>query len=195
MPKVVPEYKEKARERIVEAAQKVFSAKGYHNTRMEDIAEEVGVSKRTLYIYYENKEELFKAMCAEAPKAVSEMLQSCLTSKDFRQSCADFFNLTADQPPSGLEFEVIAAASRSPALRKIEKDLSEAEIDVISKFLQDLKKQGVLSKSFDAPRGARIMLAVHRGLMADLVLGAKKSEVVQAWVQAMDLIMRTDARK
>lgn len=193
MPKVVPEYKEKAKERIIEAAQTVFSAKGYHDTRMEDIAEKVGVSKRTLYIYFENKEELFKAMCAEAPKAVSEMLQSCLKGNDFGQSCAEFFNLTADQPPSGLEFEVIAAASRSPALRKIERDLSEAEIGVISKFLLDLKRNGNLSKSFDAPRMARVMLAIHRGLMADLVLGAKRSDVMQAWLEAMNLIMRNKA--
>ena len=62
MPKVVPEYKEQATKKILEAARSVFAEKGYHDARMEDIAEMVGVSKRTLYLYFTNKEELFAAI-------------------------------------------------------------------------------------------------------------------------------------
>ena len=41
MPKVVPEYKEQATKKILEAARSVFAEKGYHDARMEDIAEMV----------------------------------------------------------------------------------------------------------------------------------------------------------
>ena len=45
MPKVVPEYKELAKKRIIDAAYSVFYNKGYHKTTMDDVANEVGVSK------------------------------------------------------------------------------------------------------------------------------------------------------
>jgi AcrR family transcriptional regulator len=191
MPKVVPEYKEKARERILEAAQRVFSEKGYYETRMEDIAEKLGVSKRTLYLYYKNKEELFKAMCADAPSSIREMLKPCLASSDSEDACSAFFNLSTEQPAAGLEFEIIAAASRNPALRRIEKDLFESEFEIVSQFLHEMKKKGAVSQDFDVPRMARVLLAVYRGLMADLIMGVKKSEVRQAWIEATSLIMNS----
>jgi len=191
MPKVVPEYKEKARERILEAALRIFSQKGYYETRMEDIAEKLGVSKRTLYLYYKNKEELFKAMCADAPSAIKDMLRPCLDNGASGQACNAFFNLSTDQPPSGLEFEIIAAASRNPALREIEKDLFESEFEIVSQFLQEMKKNGGLSKDFDVPRMARVLLALYRGLMADLIMGVKKSEVRKAWIEATNLVMNS----
>lgn len=48
------------REAIVEAAIRVFSRKGYHNTRMEEIALEAGAGKGTIYEYFDSKLELFQ---------------------------------------------------------------------------------------------------------------------------------------
>jgi len=62
MPKVVSGYKEQATKKILEAARSVFTKKGYHEARMKDIAEMVGVGKPTLYLYFKNKEELFAAI-------------------------------------------------------------------------------------------------------------------------------------
>ncbi|MEN6351319.1 MAG: TetR/AcrR family transcriptional regulator [Syntrophomonas sp.] len=50
------------RQIILEAAVKVFSSKGYHNTRMEEIAVAAGIGKGTIYEYFSSKLELFKAM-------------------------------------------------------------------------------------------------------------------------------------
>jgi len=50
----------KPRERIMNAALKVFSKKGYHNATMEEISETACLAKGTLYHYFKNKEELFK---------------------------------------------------------------------------------------------------------------------------------------
>lgn len=191
MPKVVPEYKEQARERILQAAQHVFSEKGYHEARMDDIAVKLGVSKRTLYLYYKNKEELFKAMCAGVPQAMREMLQACLKKGDFKEACMDFFDVSTEGPVTGLNFEIIAAASHNEALREIEKGLYESEIGVLSQFLQEMKRKGTLPEDFDAPRVARALIALYDGLMAELVLGVKKSEARQAWVEATNRMMNT----
>jgi AcrR family transcriptional regulator len=44
---------------ILDAALKVFAEKGYHETRLEDIAAAAGFSKASLYNYYEDKEVIF----------------------------------------------------------------------------------------------------------------------------------------
>ena len=48
------------RQEIIYAAEKVFFTKGFNSTTMDDIASEVELSKGTLYLYFKNKEELFK---------------------------------------------------------------------------------------------------------------------------------------
>lgn len=50
---------------LLSAALSVFTERGFAGARLEDIAARAGVSKGTLYLYYENKEELFKAAVRE----------------------------------------------------------------------------------------------------------------------------------
>jgi AcrR family transcriptional regulator len=47
---------------LLAAALDLFVEKGYAATRLEDVAARAGVSKGTLYLYYANKEALFKAV-------------------------------------------------------------------------------------------------------------------------------------
>jgi TetR/AcrR family transcriptional regulator of autoinduction and epiphytic fitness len=53
---------ERKREDIIQAAKDEFSDKGFGATSMDRIAETAGVSKRTIYNHFDNKEELFKAI-------------------------------------------------------------------------------------------------------------------------------------
>ncbi|MDT3378009.1 TetR/AcrR family transcriptional regulator [Labrys portucalensis] len=50
---------------IVDGARRVFLAHGFEGASMNDIAKEAGVSKGTLYVYFENKERLFAAIVDE----------------------------------------------------------------------------------------------------------------------------------
>src|ERR1700759_3068260 len=47
---------------ILDAALKVFAEKGYAGTRMDDIARRAGVTKGTIYLYFESKEAVFKSL-------------------------------------------------------------------------------------------------------------------------------------
>ena len=51
---------------ILDAALKVFAEKGFAAARMEDIARAAGVTKGTIYLYFESKEAMFKALVREA---------------------------------------------------------------------------------------------------------------------------------
>ena len=46
------------REAVIRAAARAFNARGYHNTSLDDIAADLGVTKPTVYYYVENKEQL-----------------------------------------------------------------------------------------------------------------------------------------
>jgi AcrR family transcriptional regulator len=48
-------------EEIVDAALRVFARRGLHQTNLEEVAKEAGISKGTIYLYYKNKEDLFIA--------------------------------------------------------------------------------------------------------------------------------------
>ena len=50
---------------LLAAALDQFVERGYAATRLEDVARRAGVSKGTLYLYFANKEELFKAVVRE----------------------------------------------------------------------------------------------------------------------------------
>jgi AcrR family transcriptional regulator len=50
------------REAILEAAETVFSSKGFTGSRMADVAEEAGVATGTLYNYFQNKQDVFGSL-------------------------------------------------------------------------------------------------------------------------------------
>jgi AcrR family transcriptional regulator/predicted DNA-binding transcriptional regulator AlpA len=50
---------ERRTESILDAALEVFQTKGYHNSTVDDIAQQAGVSKGTCYQYFSGKEEVF----------------------------------------------------------------------------------------------------------------------------------------
>jgi len=57
-----PDVSEERKDQIMNAAEEVFSQKGVSDARMDDIAEETGLSKGTLYLYYKSKDDLIIAI-------------------------------------------------------------------------------------------------------------------------------------
>ena len=64
------------REIIIEAAVQVFSSKGYHNTRMEEIANVAGIGKGTIYEYFKSKLQLFQEMLGDGFRVYFENFNS-----------------------------------------------------------------------------------------------------------------------
>lgn len=59
---------------ILDAALEVLSQKGYHETRLEDIAEKAGFSKSALYRYYKDKDEIFITIAVRENNRVYDKL-------------------------------------------------------------------------------------------------------------------------
>src|SRR5262249_21205413 len=77
---------------ILRAALDAFVENGFAATRLEDIAERAGVSKGTLYLYFESKEALFKAVIRETIVPVVERAEQQVEA--FSGSSRDLFALT-----------------------------------------------------------------------------------------------------
>ena len=60
---------------ILEAAFAEFSRSGYAATTLDQVAERAGVTKGTIYVYFESKEHLFISMVREATKAALDTLR------------------------------------------------------------------------------------------------------------------------
>ena len=61
---------------ILEAAFVEFSRNGYATTTLDQIAERAGVTKGTIYVYFENKEHLFISMVREITKAAFDTVHA-----------------------------------------------------------------------------------------------------------------------
>ena len=187
MPKVVPHYKEQARKRIVEAALRVFAEKGYHEATMEDVADRLGVSEGTIYLYFKSKRELFKAISDLGERDVAGLLSSAIESDDPMKS---FFELAADvyeqyEPLSGLFVELLAEASRDASLRKMIRDDFDKDRETMQKFLVELRKRGKIGVETDIGSISMVILFIFYGYAITRLLGVAKSEAKRACGEAM----------
>lgn len=72
---------------ILNAAYVLFGSKGFYETKMSEIAEQAGIAKGTVYLYFKSKEELFLAVtsrdCKKFLHELNDKLQVCdsLTDK------------------------------------------------------------------------------------------------------------------
>jgi AcrR family transcriptional regulator len=191
MPKVVPEYKEEARSRILSAANKVFAERGYHEATMDDIAKRLGVSKGAIYLYFPSKEDLFEAMCKTAPRAFKEILYSSFRHEaNPVESATQFFDkmlkLSASNP--GLTFEILSEASRNPTLKRILRQNHAEYEEVLTGFLSEGWKRRIVGDNLDIRPFANALIALWNGLETLLVSGLSVDEARRAWLEALKAI-------
>lgn len=60
---------------MLEAAEQIFSEKGYDGTRVDDIAERAGVNKAHLYYYFESKEDILKSLIEARVHESAELIE------------------------------------------------------------------------------------------------------------------------
>ncbi len=60
---------------LIEAAEELFFARGYAGTTMEQVSRRAGVSKRTVYLYFKNKDELFLSVASRGLAALQKTLE------------------------------------------------------------------------------------------------------------------------
>ena len=107
---------------IVAAALACFAERGFAATRLDDIAERAGVTRGTLYLYFDSKEELFKAVVRQSIGSVlsrvAERAESAaLPSPELlRQVVLAIPQAVLGTPASALPKLVVAEATNFPEI-------------------------------------------------------------------------------
>jgi AcrR family transcriptional regulator len=67
---------------IVQSAIKLFSSRGYHATKMDDVAKQAKMSKGLIYFYFKNKEDLYMAVTKKAFEQLITVFKDTAKAKD-----------------------------------------------------------------------------------------------------------------
>jgi AcrR family transcriptional regulator len=70
--------KELVRNQLIDKAAELFATRGYSRTTMNDIAEELGLGRSSLYHYFRNKEQILQALIEDQTVAPSQILKKLL---------------------------------------------------------------------------------------------------------------------
>lgn len=70
------------REQIIDGAKSVFMKLGFDAASMNDITREAGVSKGTIYVYFQNKEDLFGAIVARERERITLRMRDILAGSE-----------------------------------------------------------------------------------------------------------------
>lgn len=139
------------RRQILEGARAVFLAQGFDAASMGDIAREAKVSKGTLYVYFDSKEDLFQAIVEEECQAQAEQV-FVLDSDNhdveavFNKLGRDFVRFLGDPTRVSSIRTVIAIAERMPQLGKRFYNMGPASgIAHVARYIEDQVKAGVLA--------------------------------------------------
>jgi len=160
---------EEKRRRLLDAAVKVFARKGYHASRVGDIAEEAGVAHGLLYHYFASKEDVLRAVFRETWRALIETIESVEEAGDppreQLRKVAEILLRSWRRDPD-LVRVLVLEVTRSQHLRG-EMD----EIGASFAAIQEIVERGQADGSIRADLDARLASYVFFGAVEELLTG------------------------
>ena len=207
MPKVFPEYREEAKTRIIKKSIKFFSEKGYHKTKMVEIAESLGVSKAALYQYFESKEELFSQVMQYYIESVHGDLVLFLKTKHPKEIIEDeFFDIMFDIkskeskddpllmdalfPPLDFSLAISEIITSNPSMKNEMTKYYKEATNLLSEYFNDYKKKGVIKKEIDTSSLSMGIMSLQDGLMTAILMGVEIQEIRKTWKDVTKMMLR-----
>lgn len=168
------------KKQILEGAKRVFAARGYHDTNISHICDDLGIARGTLYQYFENKKALFSALI----EGLLERVREAVTGAPPLEIPAGFrpgADLVMRYAAKNLRRILGAVFADEDSLRLIVREAVglDLQIDailhaiddiVIERFSGDLRagqRAGVLRADFDPRTAALFMLGGVQKLALD----------------------------
>jgi AcrR family transcriptional regulator len=191
-----PDVSAERKQQIHQAALVCFSRKGYFKTTMDDIVVESGLSKGTLYWYFDSKKELFMSLLMEvmepvvleweaiaADETTSAAQKMQLTLAHFRflfEEMSDFF---------GVVMEAWALTHHDEDVEKLTRDFYKPYLAIMSRIIEEGIAQGEFQVK--APQAtSAVILTMFDGLTLAVGAGMLAQEVDELWGAAEALIWR-----
>lgn len=172
VPRSLKERQRLERERLIlEVAEAVFLEKGYHETSMDEVASNVGISKGTLYSHFASKEELIQKLLESKLQALREMVEQIArrdeTAKSRLMAIMRFMYLDL----FGMHFRLIYPLFNSIELQALlhagrikEPVLFHSIADTVIELFEEGKKAGEFDKSIPT----RVMLSIFFSMMSPI---------------------------
>ena len=156
------------RQRIVDAARVHFFSHGFRSVTMDDLAEELGISKKTLYAHFPGKIDLLEAVLADKFAGVEATL------KEVTRAHPDDFPATLRELLAGTQREldeikppfVRDMRQKAPDVFKLVERRRAALIQrYMGKFFVDGQRLGMVRKDVPAKLIIEILLAMVQSIM------------------------------
>lgn len=163
---------------IIAAALELFSQRGFSATRLEDVAARAGLSKAAIYLYFDDKSALLRAVVVEMAGANVEAVAAMIESHQgpvaplLKQFLSFMAGRLAHTPIANLIKLVISESRAHPEIGKLYLD---TVVGRALPLLQSLIERGIASGEF---RAADAKLAV-KSLVGPMVLAAVWRSVLE----------------
>jgi TetR/AcrR family transcriptional repressor of mexJK operon len=160
---VRPEY-ERKRSETLKAALVVFGEKGFDGTTMDEIANAVGISKATLYLYFDSKEDLFAQVLRESSfntysKKIKKNVNRNISNweEDVKEIGRSYLQISNQPERIALFRSVIRDSAMLPEMGALyyEQGFNAACQDVVQ-YLKNVRDAGIINI-----KDADLSVAVH----------------------------------
>ena len=193
-PKVTSQHKQEVRGRIIQSAIECFSKNGFDRTRMDEISLLADLSKGTLYNYFDNKEDLFNAICEDSLDLLKIQLDQLFTkNRDDLISNAELFyeNFQKIQKEGSAKvfFEALSESTRNPKLKIILFKHRLKIYKVVENYLQIQSDKGFIKSDINLTYVASGMVSLFDGITAGSLLGIPEDYNKNIWAVTIKAIL------
>lgn len=192
---------EQRRAEILEAALKLFSSSGFHETTMEEVAHSAGVAKGTIYLYFPSKEHVLLALKRDFMQGlttavadiVAEAIEQLEVGKDidYRDIIDDIFDAVVDYHTKRSEaVEVVVRQSPSPDLMREAIELEREYLALITSAFRTGASYGLVHTE-DPEMTARLVTAAIRDNIASSLCYSEPSDLERLVEAAKQMLYKS----
>ncbi len=162
---------------IVAAAEKVFLGKGFETASMDEIAKAAQFTKRTLYQYFENKEDLYFAVVLKGFKRLFAYLAEAADETQcgyirIEQTCRGYYRFFKDNPDTFRTFSYwghVKKKADAESKRKYElAEFNNLMFKSVAEVIDKGKADGSIKPELDSDKAAFSLVFMLTGFMNQL---------------------------
>jgi AcrR family transcriptional regulator len=155
------------RAEILDAAQRCFARHGFHQTSMQDICAEAGMSAGNLYRYFPSKEAIIAGICERDRADAAESFAAVSNGPNFFEGLAGLarhhlVERTADEV--GLCAEIMAESRRNPQIAAMSQKIEEDVREMLTSMLQRAIDAGEIRGDIDVETAATVLMVLADGI-------------------------------
>lgn len=155
------------RDRILNAAEQCFARMGFHQTSMQDICREAGVSAGALYVYFSSKEALISGLIEREMQEFMTRLSNVSTSSDFMEglrALGEAYTLHETPEKLRLHVEINAEAIRNPAIADIVRKADAFVLQNFERLIIEARDAGRINPTLEPSAIAQALSLVGDGI-------------------------------